>query len=327
VSVSRPSAQAFWVIGSGASEIRSEPLAEPGANEVLVQNLYSGVSRGTESLVFEGRVPPSEHTRMRCPHQAGEFPWPVKYGYSSVGRVVEGPSELRDKRVFCLHPHQSAFVVPAASVVVLPDAVPAERAVLAANLETAINALWDARPLVGDRVSIVGAGVVGLLCAYLVRTLAACDVELVDVRPERQANARALGVRFATPAEASVERDLVLHASGSADGLRKALALAATEASVVELSWFGDREVSLELGREFHVKRLTLRSSQVGRLSPRARARQSQRGRLELALEMCRDSTLDALIDGESPFSALPEMAPKLLSTTSGALCHRIRYD
>jgi len=292
-----------------------------------VQNLYGGVSRGTEALVFQGRVPPSEHARMRCPHQAGEFPWPVKYGYSSVGRVLEGPAELRDALVFCLHPHQTAFVVRAETVVVLPGGVPAERAVLAANLETALNALWDARPLVGDRISVVGAGVVGLLCAYLARTIAASDVELVDVRPERDATARALGVRFATPGAASGERDLVFHASGSEDGLRTALTLAATEASIVELSWFGDRGVSLGLGQDFHVKRLTLRSSQVGRLSPHARARQSQRSRLELALAICRDATLDALIDAESAFSALPRTMPKVLSGDSGTLCHRIRYD
>jgi NADPH:quinone reductase-like Zn-dependent oxidoreductase len=320
-------ALAFWVTGSGTSELRREPLAPRGSGQVLVRTLFSGISRGTEALVFHGRVPVSEYTRMRCPHQAGEFPAPVKYGYSNIGVVVEGQDELRGKPVFCLYPHQTAFVVPESSVTLLPDGVPAERAVLAANLETAINALWDARPLVGDRISIVGAGVVGAACGYLARQTAACDIELVDLRPERRAIAAALGIRFATPADATAERDLVIHASGSADGLRTALSLAGTEATVVELSWFGDREITLPLGREFHARRLTLRSSQVGRLSPHARARQSHRSRLELALGLCRDATLDVLIDGESAFSRLPETVPELLADGSGALCHRVRYD
>jgi threonine dehydrogenase-like Zn-dependent dehydrogenase len=293
---------------------------------VLIEAEFSAVSRGTESLVFNGRVPKSERTRMRCPHQVGEFPAPVKYGYASVGRVLEGPAELRGRSVFCLHPHQSAYVVPATDVLPLPPAVSPARAVLAANLETAVNAVWDAAPRLGDRVSVVGVGVLGSLVAYLVRHVAAVDVELVDRRSDRAEIARTFGTAFASPERARGERDLVFHASGSGEGLRTALSLAGKEGMVVELSWFGDAEPALPLGQSFHSQRLTLRSSQVGTLSPNARPRFTGRTRLELALSLCSDSALDVLFTSESTLDELPRAMKSLAAPDSGALCHRVRY-
>jgi threonine dehydrogenase-like Zn-dependent dehydrogenase len=319
-------ARAFWVEQPGRGEIRAAELRAPNAGEVLVQTAFSAVSRGTESLVFTGHVPESEFARMRCPHQEGEFPGPLKYGYSNVGRVSEGPPELVGRDVFCLFPHQTAYVVAASQVVPLPEGVPASRAVLAANVETALNALWDARPLAGDRISVVGAGVVGSLVAYLCRRIPGTEVSLIDLRPERAELARALGVAFEAPGEARGERDLVFHASASTAGLRSALGLAGRDASVIELSWFGDKEVCLPLGEAFHVERLSLRSSQVGTVSPRARARYDYRGRLTLALSLCGDPTLDALFSGESEFEALPALMPELASGSRDALCHRLRY-
>jgi threonine dehydrogenase-like Zn-dependent dehydrogenase len=271
-------------------------------------------------------VPPSEFERMRCPHQDGDFPGAVKYGYSNVGRVLEGDPELKGKDVFCLFPHQSAYVVAASQVIPLPAGVSPERAVLAANVETALNALWDARPLPGDRISVVGAGVVGSLVAHLCSKIPGTDVTLIDLRPERAELARAFGVTFAMPDAAPGERDLVFHASGNPGGLRTALSLASREASVIELSWFGDREVTLPLGEAFHVRRLSLRSSQVGTVSPHARARYDHRARLELALTLCADPALDALFTGESDFDELPTLMPRLASGSLGALCHRLRY-
>ncbi|HEY3255797.1 MAG TPA: zinc-binding alcohol dehydrogenase [Polyangiaceae bacterium] len=320
-------ARAFWLVNPGQGELRSEPLAPPGAAEVLVRTLYSAVSRGTESLVFHGRVPASEYQRMRCPHQVGEFPGPVKYGYSSVGVVQAGNAELLGRPVFCLFPHQSAYVVPTHAVLELPAGVPPERAVLAANMETAINAIWDAAPRLGDRVTVVGAGVVGCLCAYLLARHPGVAVELVDLRAERAELARELGAHFARPEQAQRDRDLIIHASGSEAGLCSSLQVAGPEATVLELSWFGDRPVSLPLGAAFHVQRLSLRSSQVGTVSPRARARFDHRARLRLALELCQDPLLDRLIDGESPFESLPETMLQLTLPSNGSLCHRLRYD
>ena len=320
-------ARAFWVVAPGSGELRAEPLRAPAAGEVLVQASYGAISRGTESLVFHGRVPVSEYQRMRCPHQQGEFPGPLKYGYSSVGVVRAGNAALLGKGVFCLFPHQSAYVVPESAILPLPPGLPPERAVLAANLETAINAVWDAAPRLGDRVTVVGAGVVGCLVAYLLGRHPGVSVDLVDVRSDREQVAKALGVGFAQVHEAQGERDLVVHASGSEAGLRTSLALATAGATVLELSWFGDAEVSLPLGAAFHQRRLTLRSSQVGSLSPRARARFDHRARLALALELCGDPALGVLFDGESAFDALPELMPRLAAPGSGALCHRLRYD
>ncbi len=321
----RVKARAFWVVRPGSGEVRDELVSAAGPGQALVEALYSGVSRGTEALVFGGHVPHSEFQRMRCPHQAGDFPGPVKYGYASVGRVVSGSSSLAGRRVFCLYPHQSAYVVAEAALVALPDDVPAERAILAANLETALNAIWDAQPLVGDRVSVVGAGVVGCLVAYLAARVLATDVELVDLQPERAAVASALGVRFALPEGAAGERDLVFHASGSGAGLSTALSLGGNEARVLELSWYGDQPVTLPLGQDFHVRRLTLRSSQVGQVSPNARARFTHHERLALALSLCADPALDALISGECALEDLPETM-RLSLSTSGALCQRVRY-
>jgi 2-desacetyl-2-hydroxyethyl bacteriochlorophyllide A dehydrogenase len=318
-------ARAFWVTGPSRGELREEALAPPSAGEVLVQSLFSGVSRGTEALVYQGRVPPSEYRRMRCPFQSGEFPAPVKYGYSNVGRVVDGAPSWRDAIVFCLFPHQTAYVAPEASVLRVPAAVPASRAVLAANLETALNAVWDGEPRLGDRITVVGAGVVGCLSAYLLARIPGVEVELVDLDPSRAALARSLGAEFAEPVHAARERDLVFDASGNAEGARTALALAGSDATVLELSWFGAGPVALPLGEDFHSRRLTLRSSQVGSVSPNARRRHTHRSRLELALALLADPRLDALIPEETAFDALPETMARL-TRSAGPLCHRIRY-
>ena len=319
-------AHAFWVAAPGRGEIRTEPIGTVTAGNVRVRTLFSGISRGTESLVFRGRVPPSEFQRMRAPFQAGDFPAPVKYGYSNVGIVEDGPPDLRGRRVFCLYPHQTRFVVPAAAVHVLPAETPPGRAVLAANLETAINGLWDARPLAGDRVSIVGAGAVGSLVAWLAARIVGCEVELVDVTPSKSRIAHALGVRFATPETATAEADVVLHASGAPQGLARALQIAGFEATVVELSWYGDRDVPLALGQAFHARRLTIASSQVGTVAAPQRARWDTRRRMQLALRLLAHSSLDALITGENDFDELPQVMERLASEPGDALCHRIRY-
>ena len=234
-------ARAFWIERPGRGAIQPVTLPAPGAGEVLVRALASGISRGTESTVFGGRVPPSQHAAMRCPFQEGEFPGPVKYGYCSVGVVEAGEPDLIGRRVFCLHPHQDRYVVPRSAVHALPDGVPVERAVLAANLETAVNGLWDGAPRIGDRIAVVGGGTVGGMAALLAARLPGTEVELVDVSPSRRRLAERIGTRFASPPDATGDADLVIHASGAAEGLATAMRLAGFEARVVELSWYGDR--------------------------------------------------------------------------------------
>ncbi|MFH8448310.1 zinc-binding alcohol dehydrogenase [Streptomyces fungicidicus] len=318
-------ARAFWLDSPGRGTIREVTLPGPGADEVLVRSLFSGVSRGTETLVFRGGVPESQHAVMRAPFQEGDFPAPVKYGYLNVGVVEEGPEALAGRTVFCLYPHQTRYVVPAAAVTPLPDGVPAGRAVLAGTVETAVNALWDAAPLVGDRIAVVGGGMVGCSVAALLARFPGVRVQLVDADPARAKTAEALGAGFALPGDALGDCDLVVHASATEQGLSRSLELLRPEGTVVELSWYGDRLVSLPLGEAFHSRRLSLRSSQVGTVSP-ARANRSYADRLALALDLLADPALDALITGESAFEELPDAMPRLASGEILALCHRVRY-
>ncbi|MFF4974744.1 zinc-binding alcohol dehydrogenase [Streptomyces sp. NPDC001083] len=320
------SARAFWLHAPGRGEIRDVSLPEPAEGEVLVKALWSGVSRGTETLVFRGGVPHNQYETMRAPFQEGDFPGPVKYGYLSVGVVEEGPAHLLGRTVFCLYPHQTRYVVPASAVTPLPAGVPAERAVVAGTVETAVNALWDAAPLIGDRIAVIGGGMVGCSVAALLARFPGVRLQLVDADPARAEVAAALGAEFASPAEARGECDLVVHASATEQGLARALELLRPEGTVLELSWYGDRRVTLPLGEAFHSRRLSVRSSQVGTVSP-ARASRTYAERLALALELLADPALDALITGESGFEELPEVMPRLASGEIPGLCHRIRYS
>jgi threonine dehydrogenase-like Zn-dependent dehydrogenase len=320
-------AHAFWLSSPGHGEIREVPLRDPGPDEVLVRTACSGVSRGTETLVFRGGVPPDQYAAMRAPFQEGDFPGPVKYGYLSVGTVEEGPEELRGRTVFCLYPHQSAYVVPASAVTVVPEDVPPARAVLAGTVETAVNALWDAAPLLGDRVTVVGAGMVGCCVARLLSAYPATEVTLVDVDPDRAEVAAALGVDFALPGEAAGDRDLVVHTSATAAGLQGALELLAPERTVLDLSWYGDAEVRLSLGGAFHSRRLGIRASQVGTLSPARAGGRTSAERLALALELLRDPAFDALLTGRSSFRELPDVMARLADGRLPALCHTIDYE
>ncbi len=320
-------AQAFWLRAPGVGEIRAVTLPDPGRDEVMVRSLRSGVSRGTETLVFRGAVPPGQYAAMRAPFQEGDFPGPVKYGYLNVGVVEEGPAGLRGRTVFCLYPHQTAYVVPAGAVTVVPEDVPPERAVLAGTVETAVNALWDAAPLLGDRVAVVGAGMVGCCVARLLSRFPGVRVTIVDVDPTRAEVAAALGVDYSLPGDAAGGRDLVVHASATSEGLQRSLDLLAPEGTVVDLSWYGDTEVRLSLGGAFHSGRLAIRASQVGTVSPARRARRTTADRLALALELLTDPAFDALITGQSRFRELPDVMARLAAGSLPALCHTITYD
>lgn len=325
-SVSQPvTARALWIEAAGRCDLRAEIIPLPGPGEVLVRTLYSGISRGTESLVFEGRVPETEFERMRGPGMQGSFPFPVKYGYCAVGVVVAGPPELLEREVFCLHPHQDFFVVPADRVTVLPLALPARRAVLAANMETALNIVWDARIQPGDRVAVFGAGVVGSLVAYLSSRIAGSETVLIDRQMRRAPLAAALGLDFATSADLTGEYDVIVNATASPDVLETAFGIAGLEARIVEASWYGDRTITLPLGGAFHAQRLSLVSSQVGNLPASHRPRWTYARRLAKALDLLLDVRLDALISGETPFSELPAAYARILSKPD-TLCHRIRY-
>jgi len=318
--------QALWYVGPGRAEIREEKLAPLGPDEVRVRTLFGALSRGTEALILGGRVPESEFERMRAPFMGGNFPFPVKYGYSAVGRVETGPANLVGQIVFVLHPHQSLFNVPSSAAVALPDDVPPARAVLAANMETALNAVWDAAPEPAGRIAVVGAGVVGSLVAYLCRRIAGTEVTLVDINPARAELACKLGVSFAATEAAPADCNLVIHASGTASGLATALSLAGFEATVLELSWYGDAQVPVPLGGAFHSRRLRLVSSQVGHVAPSHRAGWTHHRRLTEAVALLADARLDALLAPAVAFHDLPARLPDILDAKSGVLCQLITY-
>ena len=319
-------ARALWYSGIGQAEIRQETLAPPEVGQVRVRALCGAVSRGTEALVLAGRVPESEFERMRAPFMAGSFPFPVKYGYATVGRIEGGAEALLGRTVFTLHPHQDFFNIPAGAAAVLPENLPPHRAVLAANMETALNAVWDAAPGPADRIAIVGAGVVGSLVAYLCERIPGAEVTLVDINPARAELARTLGVSFAKPETAKGDCDLVVHASGNAAGLGTAIALAGEEATVVEMSWYGDVPVEARLGGAFHSRRLRLVSSQVGRIAPSHRPRWTHGRRLAAALTLLADARLDALLAPAVAFEDLARRLPDILNASSGVLCQSITY-
>lgn len=319
-------ARAIWYSAPGQAELRQEALAPPAVGEVRVRALFGAVSRGTEALVLAGRVPASEFERMRAPFMAGDFPFPVKYGYATVGRIEGGPEALRGSTVFTLHPHQDLFNIPASAAMMLPQNLPPQRAVLAANMETALNAVWDAAPGPADRIAIVGAGVVGSLVAYLCGRLPGAEVTLVDTNPARAELAKTLGVGFARPETAKGDCDLVVHASGNPAGLGTALELAGNEATVLEMSWYGDAMVPAPLGGAFHSRRLRLLSSQVGQIAPSHRPRWSYGRRLTAALGLLTDARLDALLAPPVLFADLARRLPDILDAGNGILCQPIAY-
>ena len=319
-------ASALWYAARGRAELRTAPLPPLKPGEARVRTLWSALSRGTERLVFEGRVSAFETERMRAPMQEGAFPYPVKYGYCAVGIVEDGPETLVGRVVFALHPHQDRFTAPADRLVPVPDAIPSRRAVLAANMETALNALWDAGAGPGDRIAVVGAGVVGLLIGYLAARLPGADVTVIDIDPSRSTVARRFGCAFQKPLDAADEADVVFHASATPPGLACALACAGFEATIIEISWYGDAPVAAPLGLDFHSRRLKLIASQVGQVAPSRRPRWTRRRRLEKALSLLADDTLDLLITEEASFQNLPGALPQLLAPGAPGLATAVRY-
>ena len=319
-------ATAYWTTAPGHGELRRHGLREPRPDEALVRTLHSGISRGTELLVHRGGVPPQVAERMRAPFQEGALPGPVKYGYLNVGLVEEGPDDVRGRTVFCLYPHQDRYVVPATALTPVPDGVPPARAVLAGTVETAVNAVWDGAPRLGDRVAVVGAGMVGAAVAGVLRRFPLERLELVDVDDRRRDVADRLGVTFTTPERASEGCDLVFHASASGEGLSRGLELLGEEGELVELSWYGDRQVAVDLGGAFHARRLRIVASQVGAVAAARRARRSYADRMSLALGLLGDDAFDALISGHVPFTDLPETMNGLAQGDLNALCYVVNY-
>ncbi|MFD1719718.1 zinc-dependent alcohol dehydrogenase [Georgenia deserti] len=317
---------AYWTLAPGTGELRSERGRRPGEGEVLVRALRSGVSRGTETLVHTGGVPAEVADLMRAPFQDGDLPGPVKYGYLSVGLVEDGPAGLVGRRVFALHPHQDRYVVPVGAVTPVPDDVPTDRAVLAGTVETAVNVLWDAAPHLGDRIAVVGGGMVGGMVTALARTFPLDRLQLVDVDPARADLAEALGVDLVRPEDAAGDCDLVIHCSATEAGLARGLEILGDDGTLVEVSWYGTAAPRVPLGTDFHARRLSIRASQVGAVAAARRARRTTADRLALAMRLLADPVFDVFLTGRSDLADLPEVMPRLAAGEGSPLCHLIVY-
>lgn len=319
------SSTALWYETKQKLTFRTELLCPVTERDVLLKCLWSGVSRGTERLVFEGSVPTSEWDRMRCPHQRGTFGFPVKYGYGFVGQIMNPDLPECEKYAFCLHPHQTHVIVPRNAIHILPQGLPPRRAVLTANMETALNVVWDAQVSAGDRILVVGAGVVGLLIAWLAAQMPGTDVTICDLDSSKRTIAESLELKFCTPETAPRLCDATINASASEDGLQLALQSAGLEARVVEASWFGNRDVSVPLGGAFHSQRLQIISSQVGHVAPTRRARWTYARRMSKAISLLSDPALDNLITHEIDFTNAPAQLPPLFNDPT-ALGIALRY-
>lgn len=312
------------------ASLKSCPLPPFNSQSVRIKTLYSGISRGTESLVFNGLIPESEWQTMRCPHQSGAFSFPISYGYSVVGKVIETGPEITKMFpgdiVFVLHPHQEQIVAQGDMVRPVPEEIPAMRAVLAANMETALNGVWDGGVDVHHKVSVIGGGVVGLLTAYLANKVTEATVSVIDINPNKQEIAEKLGLRFATPDDAPAEQDIIFNTSSSETGLQCGLDHLAFEGSLIEMSWYGDKPVQLSLGGRFHSQRLKIISSQVGHVSPSKRTTHGYEGRMAEVMQWLADPLLDHLLEEEIAFKALPDVLPEIFSKESDILCQVVRY-
>ena len=325
-SEQQTTATAYWTVGPGKGELRREDLPAPGPGDAVVRTLYSGISKGTELVVHNARVPQCVAEEMAAPNQEGSFPGPVKFGYLSVGVVEDGPAELLGKTVFCLYPHQDRYVVPAESLTVVPEGVPARRAVLTGTVETAVNGLWEAGPRLGDRVAVIGAGLVGGMVAKLLSAFPLGRLQLIDVDPDKRSFAETLGVEFSHPDDALPDCDIVIHCSASQAGLERSLQLVGDEGDIIEMSWYADRNVTLPLGQDFHARRLSIRASQVGVVARARRHRRTTADRLQLAASLLRDPVFDAFLTGSAAFKELPDVVQQLSDGSLDALCHVIEY-
>ena len=323
-------AKAHALVYSAPGQARIDDVALPPMTDGVVEVAasFSGISRGTERLVFQGQVPKAEWDRMRAPHQVGDFPFPVRYGYASVGRVTDGPGDLVDRHVFSLFPHQTRYRLPVDAVVPLPDGLPPQRAVLAANMETALNAIWDANLRPGMRCLVVGAGLVGALITTLLSCQKGLDVDVTDKRADPVVTWTDFDVNFMSPDQVPKRRyDIAFHTSASGAGLQTALDALDFEGRVIELSWYGDTSIQIDLGGNFHANRLQIISSQVGQIAPARRNALGYRDRLTRALEALMDDRLDQLITASVAFRDLPARLPDLLGTDATGIATRIVYD
>ncbi|MEM9671559.1 MAG: zinc-binding alcohol dehydrogenase [Bacteroidota bacterium] len=315
---------ALWHLSERESSIRSQSLPPLKTDECLIESLFSLVSSGTETLVANGQVPAELQDSMQVPYMEGSFGFPLKYGYSLVGKVIEGSENLVDRYVHLLHPHQQHCVVKETDVTVIPEGIPPQRAVLASNLETALNAVWDSHLSAGDRVLVVGMGLIGSLVALLASQFPATQIRVAETDPTRQSLAREQGFSLYDPSDTPF--DVAFHSSGSSTGLQTAIDAVGYEGQVIELSWYGTRSAEVKLGGSFHQQRKQIISSQVSQLPAHRQARWDYRRRKQTVLDLLQDDGWDDFLTATVDFTDVPALFDQLRLGDRSQLSWTLRY-
>ena len=319
---------AYWVEAAGKGALRPTALPAPGPSDVVVCAEFSGISVGTERLVGNGLVPATSASTMACPGMVGSFALPICYGYSLVGTVDGGA--LAGRRVFTMHPHQQRAVVASERVVALPESLPAPRATLLPNLETAWNAVHDAELRDGDRerVVVIGGGAIGLLLAFVLSRVANATVVLADIDASRRRFASALPWIGDVVAPDGVEPGrfaVAFHTSATSDGLQLAIDAVGFEGRVIELSWYGSKPVTVRLGESFHHQRKRITASQVATIAASHRAA-GRAARTAAVLDLLADPALDRLLAAPIPFERLPEAFARIYRGETIEPCPVVAY-
>jgi 2-desacetyl-2-hydroxyethyl bacteriochlorophyllide A dehydrogenase len=303
-------AVSVWLPRAREVELRRESVANVQPSDVRIAAIASAISHGTEMLVFRGLVP--EGLELDLPTLRGSFTFPIKYGYASVGRVVEAGADVGclavGDAVFVHHPHQSTYVVPATMPIRLPDGLDPLLGVFLANVETAVNVVVDAAPRLGERVAVFGQGVVGLLITQLLRRTGVSQIVVVEPVAQRRDLALALGADVALESGGSIsDVDLAIEVSGNAAALDAALNSVAFGGTVVVASWYGTKTVPLMLGGAFHRRRLRIVSSQVSTIDAALQPRWTHQRRLALASQLLSELELTSLITHRFPIDRAAE--------------------
>lgn len=294
-------------------------------NSCLIKTLFTAISPGTEYLVYSGGVPKKLYVEMRCPYMGGDFSFPIKYGYSLVGQVLDGPTSLKGKLIHTLHPHQDYARISAEDVYVIPDGISPQRATLASNMETALNAIWDSGVNIGDKVLIVGFGIIGSLIARILSFIPQVEVDVLDVQPAKITLIEQLGFSIYKE-EKEKKYDLAFHTSGSGPGLQTSINNVGLEGKIIETSWYGDKEVNLCLGETFHSQRKLIISSQVSHLPACKSARWDYKRRKEVVFQLLLHPEFDAHITHTIAFHNLPKLFQSLKKNRCQELSYLVYY-
>ena len=320
-------AHGLWFLGANQFSIREETLRSPSTPYCVVKSICSGISQGTEQLVYSEAVPESIQHQMRCPYMGGDFPFPIKYGYSLVGEVVEGPENIVGRNVHMLHPHQDYGCVHPRDIYLLDDGILPEKAILASNMETAVNAVWDSQVTLGDRVLVVGFGNVGSLVARILSLSMGVEMFVTDTSALKRSMAQKMGFNVCEISQLKEEFDISFNVSASADGLQTAIDAVGYEGKIIELSWYGNRAVSLQLGGDFHIQRKTIISSQVSHIPSHRLARWDTIRRKKLVFSLLKQPEFEEHVTHNLRFSELPRILSESRSLFQDNLMIAVHYD